>query len=129
MTELSALTAFVDAVLASPEKEVAFDTETDSLNAHAARLVGFSLCRRAGEAVYVPVILPGGMFAPETVPKADCLVQLARLLDCPDLLLVMHNGKFDLEVLAANGYDRQPAWDLFSVMLEEQIPIAMTFLA
>lgn len=104
--ELSELTAFVDGILASPEKEVAFDTETDSLNAHAARLVGFSLCHKAGEGIYVPVILPGDMFAPQTIAREDCLAQLARLFDCPDLMLIMHNGKFDLEVLAANGYGK-----------------------
>lgn len=104
--DLPALTAFVDEILASPEKTAAFDTETDSLDAHSARLVGFSLCHKAGEGIYVPVILPGDMFAPQTVDKADCLAQLARLFDCPDLLLVMHNGKFDLEVLAANGWDK-----------------------
>lgn len=117
VVECADLTAFIDAVLASSEKEVAFDTETDSLNSHTAHLVGFSLCCKAGEAIYVPVMLPGGMFAPRTVEKADCLAQLSRLLDCPDLLLVMHNGKFDLEVLAANGYDRQPSCRIADTML------------
>ena len=117
LQECADLAAFIDGVLASPEKEVAFDTETDSLNAHAAHLVGFSLCCKAGEAIYVPVMLPGGMFAPPMIAKTDCLAQLSRLLDCPDLLLVMHNGKFDLEVLAANGYDRQPACRIADTML------------
>ncbi|MBP5157473.1 MAG: DNA polymerase I, partial [Treponema sp.] len=115
--ELAGLTAFVDEILASPEKVAAFDTETDSLDSHAARLVGFSLCHTAGKGIYVPVILPGEMFAPPTVPKEDCLVQLARLFACPDLMLVMHNGKFDLEVLAANGYDKPLACKIADTMV------------
>ncbi|MBQ9538148.1 MAG: DNA polymerase I, partial [Treponema sp.] len=117
VTELADLLSFIDGVLASAEKEVAFDTETDGLNAHSANLVGFSLCCKAGEGIYVPVILPGGMFAPQTISKADCLAQISRLLDCTGLTLIMHNGKFDLEVLATNGCDRKPLCKIADTMV------------
>ena len=119
VTKLSELTAFIDGVLNSTEKAVAFDTETDSLNTHEARLVGFSLCCKKGEAIYVPVILPGsdGMFAPETISKQDCISQLERLTSSSEVELVMHNGKFDLEVLHSNGMDNPPVCRIFDTMV------------
>lgn len=98
------LVKIIDNILASQEKAVAFDTETDGLNSLSANLVGFSLCSRSGEAVYVPVILPGGMFAENTIGKEKCIAQLSRLFECRDVTLVMHNGKFDMQVLETNGY-------------------------
>ncbi len=103
ITKLSELEAFIDKILSQNEKIVAFDTETDSLNTNEANLAGFSLCYEKGSAVYVPVILPGGMFSNEIIDKKDSLLQLKRLFDCKDLTIIMHNGKFDLEVLAGNG--------------------------
>lgn len=116
-TKLMELTAFIDSVLSSGEKAVAFDTETDSLNATQAQLVGFSLCCQSGKAIYVPVILPGGMFAPQTISKEDCIAQLARILDDKDATLIMHNGKFDLEVLYANGYQEFPKCKIVDTMV------------
>ncbi|MBQ5492173.1 MAG: DNA polymerase I [Treponema sp.] len=102
-TNAKNLTKIIDDILSSKEKSVAFDTETNGLNAHAAQLVGFSLCSQKGKAVYVPVILPGGMFAPETVSAGDALTQLARLFSNADVTVIMHNAKFDLEVLSSNA--------------------------
>ncbi|MCR5318645.1 MAG: DNA polymerase I [Treponema sp.] len=108
ITSSDELKKFLDSALdtkTNPCLEVAFDTETDGLDTHASGLVGFSLCIKEGEAVYVPVVLPGGMFAEETLAKEDCLAQLERILKNPDATLVMHNGKFDLEVLYTAGLD------------------------
>ena len=116
-TKLEELKDFIDKVLENPEKAVAFDTETDSLKTHSANLVGFSLCSKAGEAIYVPVILPGGMFSDPVIGKNDCIAQLARILDNKDITLVMHNGKFDLEVLYANGYGRMPECKIADTMI------------
>ncbi len=117
VTDLAQLRAFVDGALASEAKEVAFDTETDSLDTHAAHLVGFSLCIRSGEGIYVPVLISGGMFAPATIAKSDCLAELERIFDSPDMLVIMHNGKFDLEVLASNGYTKQPRCRIADTMV------------
>lgn len=103
-TKEEELAKIVDDILASQEKTVAFDTETDGLDSLSANLVGFSLCSKSGEAVYVPVILPGGMFAENTIGKEKCIALLSRLFECKDVTLVMHNGKFDMHVLEANGY-------------------------
>ncbi|MBP5438342.1 MAG: DNA polymerase I [Treponema sp.] len=106
ITSADELKKFLDSALdtkTNPSLEVAFDTETDGLDTHASGLVGFSLCIKEGEAVYVPVVLPGGMFAEDTVAKEDCLAQLERILKDQRVTLVMHNGKFDLEVLHTAG--------------------------
>ena len=117
VTTEAELAAIIDGILGSGEQAAAFDTETDSLDSLTAQLVGFSLCSKAGEAVYVPVLLPGGMFAQETVAKEACIAQLSRLLDSPGVTLIMHNGKFDLEVLGANGYAKQPACRIVDTMV------------
>ncbi len=116
VTELSDLVSIVDSIL-SGGKSVAFDTETDSLDSNHSSLVGFSLCSRPGTAVYVPVVLPGGMFASPTIPKSDCIAQLSRIFDSPDASVIMHNGKFDLEVLYANGYDKVPKCRIIDTMV------------
>lgn len=104
-TNLSELKSFIDKIFESKEKTVAFDTETDSLNTQNANLLGFSLSFEKGKAIYVPVILPSDIFAAavQIINKEDSLKELKRLFDSPEITIVMHNGKFDLEVLATNG--------------------------
>ncbi len=116
-TSLDELKNFVESILNSEEKAVAFDTETDSLNSHEAGLVGFSLSFEKGRGIYVPVFLGGGMFAPETISKKDCLAVLEKLFSEKELTLAMHNGKFDLEVLAANGMEKRPECKIFDTMV------------
>ena len=53
ITDLSDLEQWIEK--ARQEGVVAFDTETDSLDANQANLVGFSLSHKAGEAAYVPL--------------------------------------------------------------------------
>ena len=98
VTEHAELAAFVDALLASENREVALDTETDSLNTWTANLVGFSLSNKAGSGIYVPVILTDSLFA-ATIEKKFALEQIARLFNAPDCTIIMHNAKFDLQVL------------------------------
>lgn len=117
VTKLEELKNFIDCALKSPSKTIAFDTETTSLNTHTTQLVGFSLCYECGKAIYVPVILPGGMFAGETVPKKDALLQIERIYDEKDITLVMHNGKFDLEVLYSNGLKKLPSCKIADTMI------------
>ena len=102
VTEHAELAAFVDALLASENREVALDTETDSLNTWTANLVGFSLSNKAGSGIYVPVILTDSLFA-ATIEKKFALEQIARLFNAPDCTIIMHNAKFDLQVLWTNG--------------------------
>ena len=101
VTDAKELAAFVDGIIAAGG-EVALDTETDSLNTLTANLAGFSMSNKAGEGFYVPLMLTDALFA-ETVAKKDALDHLARLFSAPNVTIIMHNGKFDIEVLWTNG--------------------------
>ncbi|MCQ2241610.1 DNA polymerase I [Treponema sp.] len=117
VTVLSDLTDFVDSFLSSKEKVIAFDTETDGLETYKANLVGFSLCHKKGEGIYVPVVLAGGMFAPPTISKKDCLMELEKILCNPKVTVVMHNGKFDIEILKSNGMEKEFNCRIFDTMI------------
>ena len=116
LTKKQELEDFINAVL-NGKKEAAFDTETDSLDALSSNLVGFSLCCKSGEAVYIPVILPGEMFAPETISKEDCISLLEKLFYNPDVTVIMHNAKFDLKVLYANSLKQKISCKIFDTMI------------
>jgi DNA polymerase-1 len=76
---------------------VALDTETDSLDAMRAHLVGFSLATAPGRACYVPL---GHAGAAAQIAPAEAIAALAPLLTDATVLKVLHNAKFDLTVLA-----------------------------
>jgi len=85
---------------------VAFDTETDGLDATQALLIGFSLAIAPGVACYVPLAHGGtDMFAErlEQVPFDAALDRLRGLLADPSVLKVAHNAKYDMTVLARHG--------------------------
>jgi DNA polymerase-1 len=90
---------------------VAFDTETDGLDATRARLIGFSLAVAPGLACYVPLSHGGtDMFAekPEQVPQAEALARLKLLLEDPSTLKIAHNAKYDMTILARHGITVAP---------------------
>lgn len=90
---------------------VAFDTETDSLEAVTARLVGFSLAVAPGEACYVPLGHGGtDLLAenPEQIPFAEALARLKPLLVEPSVLKIGQNLKYDISVLAQHGLTISP---------------------
>jgi DNA polymerase-1 len=91
---------------------VAIDTETDSLTACTAKLVGVSLAIEPGKACYIPVghVDPqtapsdGGLnFAAANAPKQLTSKQVAdglrELLADPSVLKIAHNLKYDMQVL------------------------------
>ena len=80
----------------------AFDTETTSLDAPRAELVGVSFTDRAGEGAYVPLahVYPG---APAQLDRAEVLAQLKPLLEDAQRRKVGHNLKYDTNVLANYG--------------------------
>lgn len=95
---------------------VAVDTETTSLNAKSASLVGVSLAVQPGRACYIPLghgpeggqdDLLGGSDAeiPKQIPMVDALARLKPLLEDASVLKVLHNAKYDALVLTnpANG--------------------------
>jgi len=93
---------------------VAVDTETSSLDAMQAELVGVSLALGPNDACYIPLAHGGGdMFAekPEQVPFGAALEALRPLLEDDAVLKVFQNGKYDLNVLARVGIAVAPIED------------------
>ncbi len=117
ITNETELQDFVTQILQSPQKICAFDTETTGLDTQTARLAGFSLSYQEGSAVYVPVILPGEMFAPKTISKSTCFEELKRILCNPEMTVVLHNAKFDLKVLHSNGFNQEITCRIFDTMI------------
>jgi DNA polymerase I len=82
---------------------IALDTETDSLDALAARLVGVCLAVAPGRACYIPLRHAGQDMLTETPPQIpfdEAMAALRPLLEDPAVLKVLHNAKYDCEVLA-----------------------------
>jgi DNA polymerase-1 len=109
---------------------VAVDTETTSLDALRAELVGISLSTAPGEACYVPVghtgaakpgeMDLGGGAAPKQIPLQEALKEVQPLLADPSVLKIGHNIKYDMEVFARYGVTLAPVDDtmLISYVLE-----------
>ncbi len=100
--------------LAFAARVVAVDTETSSLDAMQADLVGVSLCTGAGEACYIPLGHHGSdMFSdkPRQIDRAEALAALAPLFASDAVLKVFQNGKYDLNVLARHDVAVTPIDD------------------
>ncbi len=80
----------------------ALDTETTSIDAHQARLVGVSFSTEEGEAAYIPF---GHDYegAPAQLPLEATLEKLRPLLESDDHLKTGQNLKYDMEVLHHHG--------------------------
>ncbi len=90
---------------------VAFDTETDSLQAVTARLVGFSLAVAPNEGCYVPLQHGGtDLLAenPDQIPMPDALTRLKALLEDESILKIGQNLKYDMSVMAQHGISIAP---------------------
>ena len=82
--------------------EFAFDTETDSLDALCANLVGLSLAVEPGKAAYIPI---GHDYpdAPLQLSRQDVLDALRPLFGDAGKRKIGHHGKYDLHVLRCHG--------------------------
>jgi DNA polymerase-1 len=85
-------------------KAFAFDTETDSLDALCARLVGISVAVEAGHAAYIPVghDYPG---APAQLGLEEVLDALRPLFADAGIGKIGQHGKYDLHVLRCHGVE------------------------
>lgn len=80
------------------------DTETTSLNALSAELVGVALCVDAAQPAYIPVAHT------ENLPQLDrdfVLTKLKPLLENPDIKKVGQNLKYDYQVFKNYGLSMQ----------------------
>ncbi len=112
------LKALVDAALV--QKYAAFDCETTGLDVLNDTLVGFSLCLKAGESVYVPLRGPEpelGETAHPVMDEKKAVAEIARLFTANGLLLIVHNGKFDYQILKKRGVFVRMQCRLFDTMI------------
>ena len=86
----------------SAVRAFAVDTETTSLDAMSAELVGISIAPAPGEAYYIPV---GHTILDEVtqLPLAQVIGRLKPPLEDAGLAKLAHNGKYDMAVLAQHG--------------------------
>lgn len=104
--------------------QVAVDTETTSLNAMRAGLVGISLSTTSGRACYIPLrhtaVVAGELDfgdtqAPEQIPMAEALAALKPILEDPAILKVGQNIKYDYLILAKEGIHIAPYDDTMMI--------------
>ena len=108
VTDLDTLEAWIAA--ARSQGYVAFDTETDSLDANQANLVGFSLALEPGKACYVPLqhrssdgLDLDGAGEIDQIPIDQAVAILKPLLEDPSVLKIGQNLKYDIVVLDTHG--------------------------
>ena len=110
----------LDSLIADLEKAglFAFDTETTSLDAMQAALVGISFCTEPGRALYVPLghDYPG---APSQLDRDQTLERLRPLLEDPDKPKCGQHIKYDINVLSLYGITVRGA--AFDTMLESYV--------
>ncbi|HEZ7982666.1 DNA polymerase I [Neisseria meningitidis] len=100
VTTEAQLAALLDKL--SQADTIGIDTETTSLDAMNASLVGISIAFQAGEAIYIPV---GHSLtaAPEQIDLQDVLGRLKPHLENPALKKIGQNLKYDQHVFANYG--------------------------
>ncbi|GLS19856.1 DNA polymerase I [Labrys miyagiensis] len=109
---LEALDAWV--ARAREQGYVAFDTETTSLDALQADLVGFSLALEPGHACYVPLrhrdkadLFGGGTMAGQVDP-VEAVKRLRLILEDPSILKIGQNLKYDTLVMGEQAVKVAP---------------------
>ncbi len=100
ITDRARLQAWIDRLMAADISAV--DTETDSLDPMAARIVGISFAVEPGRAAYVP-LAHAGPDAPDQLPMAEVLAALKPWLEDDTRPKLGQNLKYDLHVLANHG--------------------------
>ena len=94
---------------------IAIDTETNnSTDPVTCKLMGLCLYYPGGKQAYIPinhVDIDTRELLPNQLTEADCKEQLQRIVDA-GTFIVMHNGKFDYEVLKCTcDIEVVPDWD------------------
>ena len=93
--------AQLDSMIAAIEEmgNFTFDTETTSLDAMQAELVGLSFSTAPGRAWYIPV----GHREGEQLSLESVLAAVRPLFESPDIAKCAHNANYDMTVLANHG--------------------------
>jgi DNA polymerase I len=104
--------------IAADQNFCAIDTETDSLDAMQANIVGFSMATAPGKACYVPLghqgqgdgLFGGGLLA-DQIKLDDALAALKPLLESLSVLKIGQNLKYDMLLLKRHGINVAPIDD------------------
>jgi len=99
---------------ATAARLVAVDTETSSLDAMRAELVGVSLALGPNDACYIPLAHGrNDMFAerPEQIDRDQAVAALKPLLEDDSVIKIGQNIKYDINVLSRYGIDVAPVDD------------------
>ncbi len=96
----------------------AFDTETTSLDAQKAQLVGVSFAIEAGKAAYVP-LAHSYMGVPQQLDRDAVLAALKPLLEDAGKRKICQHGKYDMNVLMHYGIEMRGM--TFDTMLESYV--------
>ncbi len=111
---------------------VCLDTETTSLDALKAELVGFAVSVTPGTGFYVPLahrmgdlLDLGGTALTEQIPFAEGMALLKELLEDEGVLKIGQNTKYDIMVLRRYGIEMAPVDDtlLLSYVLDAGIGV------
>ena len=107
---------------------IAIDTETSSLDAHQADLIGISLSTKIGKACYIPI----GHKSENCLDKENVLKKLKPLLEDKSVKKIGQNIKFDFIVLYNHGIKMNSMEDtmLMSYVLDagKNRPVSYTHL-
>ncbi len=102
-------------------REVAVDTETSSLDAMQAELVGVSLGLGPNDACYIPLAHGGHDLLsekPKQVDREAAIMALKPLLESDAVIKIGQNIKYDLNVLARYGIEISPIEDTMVISFD-----------
>ncbi|KRV66596.1 DNA polymerase I [Pseudomonas citronellolis] len=99
---------------------IAFDTETTSIDAQQAQVVGVSFAVEPGEAAYVP-LAHSYMGVPQQLDRDAVLKALKPLLEDPNKAKVGQHAKYDINVLANASTPIEVRGVAYDTMLESYV--------
>ncbi len=112
-TEIITTIDALDSFLNSIDKILAIDTETTGLNHLTDRIVGISLASSPTRAAYIPLrhrtaaadLFGTATLAPNQLSIDTVYKKLWPILTNPNILKIGHNLKYDLHIMANEGWD------------------------
>lgn len=111
--------------LATVKNVIALDTETTGLNQMTDKMVGMSLAVDSGHGVYIPLrhrtaggdLFGGTELAPNQISVTDLYKRIWPVLTDKNITKVGHNLKFDLHIMANEGWDIEQISPIDDTML------------
>lgn len=121
ITTISTLEQYLGRV----DKILAIDTETTGLNHISDKIVGISLAIDDTHGAYIPIrhhsgtpdLLDGYNIAPNQIPIETVREKLWPILTNPDIIKIGHNMKYDLHIMANEGWDTTQIHPIDDTML------------